>query len=879
MKRINSSNAITDRGLKSQAFDRQSVNSELECRVSIDETSGTPSPLRQNNNMIQPQFFAGRFLVFAFSLTVLLGQSRGQDIHWSDDGKQGWYQQQDDTGKIQFHLIDTQQKSSQLVLDQSWFDQQNGNKPVTGIYSTDQPKIFLIQSGRTLYRIDNQNKTSELLDPALIRQHRPRLFLPPKPGPRGKSTHITMENQTDHKVETFWVSETGKERAYEVLAPGQQIKQQTYVGHVWYLKRNGKPIGCFTVRPDDHVVFDKEFLDDIQFNSRPRAQNSRPLATAFTRRDPRSPDRRWEVQVRDHNLWIESKGDNSSKSQLTLDGTEENTFRNIGSGTRWLPSSTRNPDQCDVRWSPDSKRFIAHQTPVAPEHRVYYIESKPKNQLQPLLRSYQYPKPGDTLLSPRLRLFSVESKTEIPVSNQLFDNPFWTRFLGWSKSGDRFRILYNARGHQKLRLLEINANDGSVKTLIEETSQTFIHYSDSGKSTFRDLPGNEILWASERSGWNHLYRYDRDSGKLINAVTSGNWNVKRIHKIDMDQETIWFYAVGIHHDQDPYHEHFCRVKFDGSNLKVLTIGDGTHQIQFQPKGDTFVDTYSRVDMAPVRELRDSQTGKLIAQLNRQDTEKQFGKRRLTERFVAKGRDGETDIWGIIHWPINFDPSKKYPVVENIYAGPHDHHVPKAFRTGYGHRHAIADAGMIVVQIDGMGTAWRSKEFHDVCFKNLRDAGFPDRIAWLKAAAKRYPQMDLSRVGIYGGSAGGQNAMAALLWHSDFYKVAVADCGCHDNRMDKIWWNEQWMGWPVDESYRKNSNMENAHLLNGKLMLTLGELDQNVDPASTTQVVGKLIEHDKDFEFVLIAGKGHGAGESPWAAKKRLRFLKLHLGVE
>ena len=284
-------------------------------------------------------------------------------------------------------------------------------------------------------------------------------------------------------------------------------------------------------------------------------------------------------------------------------------------------------------------------------------------------------------------------------------------------------------------------------------------------------------------------------------------------------------------------------------------------------------------MALVRELRDSKTGELITPLGRQNTKQQFGKRKLTERFVAKGRDGETDIWGIIHWPINFDSAKKYPVVENIYAGPHDQHVPKSFRTGYGHRHRIADAGMIVVQIDGMGTAWRSKKFHDVCFKNLRDAGFPDRIAWLKAAAEKFPQMDLSRVGIYGGSAGGQNAMAALLWHNDFYKVAVADCGCHDNRMDKIWWNEQWMGWPVDDSYQKNSNMENAHLLKGKLMLTLGELDQNVDPASTTQVVGKLIEHDKDFEFVLIPGKGHGAGESPWAAKKRLNFLKEHLGVE
>ena len=179
------------------------------------------------------------------------------------------------------------------------------------------------------------------------------------------------------------------------------------------------------------------------------------------------------------------------------------------------------------------------------------------------------------------------------------------------------------------------------------------------------------------------------------------------------------------------------VKFDGSDLTILTAGDGTHEIQFQPNQDTFIDTYSRVDMAPVKELRDSQTGKLIAQLGRQNTEKQFGKRKLTERFVAKGRDGKTDIWGIIHWPINFDPSKKYPVVENIYAGPHDHHVPKSFRTGYGQRHRIADAGMIVVQIDGMGTAWRSKAFHDVCFKNLRDAGFPDRIAWLKAASQNF----------------------------------------------------------------------------------------------------------------------------------------------
>ena len=519
--------------------------------------------------MIHCQFSTVRVLVFVFALTTIFGQSRGQDLHWSNDGNQGWFQQPDPSGKLQFHFIDVENGFSQIVMEQSWFEQQSGKSTVTDIYSTQQPDVFLIQSGKDLYQIDCKKKTSELLKSELIQQHRPRLFLPPKSGPRGESTFITMINQTDQNVETFWVSEVGKERPYEVLKPGQQIKQQTYVGHIWYLKRNGKPIGCFTARPNDYIVFDEAFLDNVQFNSLPRAKNSRPIANAFNRQNPRSPDRNWEVQVRDHNLWIESKGEDPTESQLTRNGTEENTFRNIGSGTRWLTSSSRIPNPCDVRWSPNSRRFVAYQTPVAPENRVYYIESKPKNQLQPQLRSYRYPKPGATLLSPRLKLFSVDSKTEIPVSNELFDNPFWTRFLGWSQSGDRFWILYNARGHQQLRLLEIDANDGSVKTLIEETSQTFIHYSDSGKSTFRDLPNNEILWASERSGWNHLYRFDRTKGTLINAVTSGEWNVKRIQKIDMEQESIWFYAVGIYPDQDPYHEHFCRVNFDGSDLNVF----------------------------------------------------------------------------------------------------------------------------------------------------------------------------------------------------------------------------------------------------------------------------------------------------------------------
>jgi dipeptidyl aminopeptidase/acylaminoacyl peptidase len=248
---------------------------------------------------------------------------------------------------------------------------------------------------------------------------------------------------------------------------------------------------------------------------------------------------------------------------------------------------------------------------------------------------------------------------------------------------------------------------------------------------------------------------------------------------------------------------------------------------------------------------------------------------LPEPFAAKGRDGKTDIFGVIYRPSHFSPKKKYPVVEAIYAGPHGQFVPKDFGAFHGPQR-LAELGFIVVQIDGMGTNWRSKAFHDVCWKNLKDAGFPDRIAWMQAAAIKYPFMDLFRVGIYGGSAGGQNAMRAVLDHADFYKAAAADCGCHDNRMDKVWWNEAWMGWPVDESYAKNSNVTDAHKLGGKLLLTVGMLDRNVDPSSTMQVVDALIKADKDFEFIAFPSGGHGAGGSPYGTRRREEFFVQHL---
>ena len=294
---------------------------------------------------------------------------------------------------------------------------------------------------------------------------------------------------------------------------------------------------------------------------------------------------------------------------------------------------------------------------------------------------------------------------------------------------------------------------------------------------------------SERDGWNHLYLYDLSNGEVKTQITQGEWVVRKVERVDADQRQLWFQASGIYPDQDPYYIHHCRVNFDGSGLTFLTDGDGTHSVTWSPDRKTLVDTYSRVDQPPLIELRNAETGKLIGELERADWSRLLDTGwKAPERFLAKGRDEKTDIYGIILRPTNFDASKKYPVIEKIYAGPHGSFVPKAF-SEYLSAQAIAELGFIVVQIDGMGTSNRSKAFHDVCAKNLGDSGFPDRIKWIKAAAEKYPFMDLSRgVGIYGGSAGGQSSTRAVLAFGDFYTVAVSDCGCHDNRMDKIWWN-------------------------------------------------------------------------------------------
>jgi len=527
--------------------------------------------------------------------------------------------------------------------------------------------------------------------------------------------------------------------------------------------------------------------------------------------------------------------------------------------------------------SPDGSCIVFTEADKVERRKVTIVESTPNGSVQPKLEVFDYIKPGDPLPKPQW-VIEKSDGTKIRVARDLYENPFTESGeldAVWAPDSSEFYFNYNQRGHQLYRILAVNAKTGAVRVVVEETSKTFIHYY--GKSWRHWLHSRgEVIWTSERDGWCHLYLYDAQKGTPKRQITKGAWPVREVLHVDEAQKEIWFLASGLRAKEDPYHEHLCRVNFDGSGFQQLTEGDGNHSVEFSPNREFFVDTWSRADNPPVIELRRSRDGGLVCELEKAEASALLAAGwTMPERFVAKGRDGKTDIHGVIVKPSSFDPAKKYPVVENIYAGPHGSFAPKEFSRLMGH-HVIAELGFIVVQMDGMGTNHRGKAFHDVCWKNIKDAGFPDRKLWIKEAAKKRPWMDLSRVGIFGGSAGGQNAMRALLDHHDFYHVAVADCGCHDNRMDKIWWNEQWMGWPVDESYVKSSNKEDAHKLQGHLLLIVGELDTNVDPASTTQVVAALQKAGKSFDFMPISGTGHGAAETPYGSRLRMEFLVRHL---
>ncbi len=582
----------------------------------------------------------------------------------------------------------------------------------------------------------------------------------------------------------------------------------------------------------------------------------KPVKARNVREYDLSPDGKWRTHVDGGKLFLEEIGSGKEKKLLMDGDPEKQTF--------W-----------EVAWAPDSKKFVIGKVTKGQGRKVKIVESSPKNQLQPKLHVFNYDKPGDVISVARPWVFFVDGSEPFAADDSLLVNPFRVRNYKW-RDENTFTYSFVERGYGKHHLILADVIKREHRVIIREDSDTYIYVRDA--YAYKIDKGKEIIWRSERGGWSHLYLYDGVTGEVKNQITKGEMTVHEVVHVDEEKRRILFVAGGEIKGIDPYYRQYYWVNFDGSGLKRITRGGGNHYLEFSDDYSYAVDSVLGADRAGSYQIIDGNTGKVLSQIGGCDVSELTAKGwQMPEVFSTTDRDGKFEIWGTIHRPANFDPKKKYPVIENIYAGPHDQHVPKVFRFWNSGIHELTMRGFIVVRIDGKGTNKRCKEFSHFCYKNIVDAGFPDRIKWIKEAAKKYPQMDIERVGIFGGSAGGQNSTGALLHHGEFYKAAFSDCGCHDNRMDKIWWNEQWMDYPIGKHYQEQSNVTNAHKLKGALMLTVGELDRNVDPASTLQVVNALMKADKDFEYYIAPSGGHGAGEKLYLRRKRAEFFKKHLG--
>ncbi len=677
----------------------------------------------------------------------------------------------------------------------------------------------------------------------------------------GPDTEITFDNQTSEKVAIFWIDTNNQPQPYGQVEPKSRRAQHTFGGHRWLVENSqGDRLAVFEATDEADVALIDGAKQDVRA---PGRSSRRARGSASQAGSDRSPDGKWRAFVKDKNVFVQSlDGDSESGEAIQMSSDGEGEF-----------------EYSRPVWSPDSKSLVAFRIERAVTAEVHLVQSSPTKGGRAVLTSRPYALPGDAFSKHELNVFNVETRGQLKPAVDRFEHGWEQPRIRWNLTHGHFTYRMVDRGHQRLRVVDVDPKTGTVTNVIDEQSKTFIwtvHTEEIALSLVNWMEkSDELIYVSEQSGWRHLYLATVERPGELKPITSGEWVVRGVQQIDEERRQVWFSASGVVAGQDPYLVHFGRVNFDGSGLVWLTAGDGMHTIDFSPDRRFVIDRYSRVDLPPKHELRRVEDGQLVCDLEQSDTSGLSATGwKSPEVFSAKGRDGKTDIWGVIHRPLDYDPAKKYPIIEDIYAGPQGAFVPKSFSPGQRYK-ALNELGFIVVKIDGMGTSNRSKAFHDVCWHNLKDGGFQDRILWIKAAAAKYPEMDVDRVGIYGVSAGGQNAGAAVLFHPEFYKVAVAGCGCHDNRMDKASWNEQWMGYPVGDHYSECSNIDNAHRLNGKLLLIVGELDDNVPPESTLRYADALIRANKDFDLLVVPNAGHGIGGA-YGDRRMRDFFVRHL---
>lgn len=602
-----------------------------------------------------------------------------------------------------------------------------------------------------------------------------------------------------------------------------------------------------------------------------------------------SPDGTWAVYIRDHNLWAKDLT-TGRETQLTTDGIEHFGYATDNAG--WVKSE--NPV---VTWSPDSRQIATFQHDARGVGTMYLVTT---NVGEPKLQAWKYPLPSDTVVfrisrviirqgpdgRPRVvRLNMPADQHRSTISDHVnCDGAICD--VEWYPDASHVAFVSSSRDHKQAILRVANATTGEVRTVFEEQVPTQFQsgWAGFGEWNWRVLPAtNEVLWWSQRDDWGHLYLYDLATGRLKNQVTKGPWNVSRVTRVDPRSRTVWFIGQGREAGRDPYYQHLYKVRFDGTGLTLLTPENANHTVVASPDGRSFVDSYSTPTTPPVSVLRDLNTGRVLLELERADVSRLLATGwKPPTPFTVKSRDGRYDLYGLLFTPTSLDSTKKYPVINYIYPGPWGGSVgSRSFSPARGDHQALAELGFIVVTIDNTGTEFRSKSFHDAYYGNMGDNGLPDQVEGMKQLARRYPFMDLERVGIWGHSGGGFATADAMFRFPDFFDVGISESGNHDNRNYEDDWGERFHGLlrktNGGDNYESQANQLVAKNLKGKLLLAHGLMDDNVPPYNTWLVVDALQRANKDFDLIMFPHARHGFGAmGNYMMRQRWDYFVRHL---
>ena len=605
------------------------------------------------------------------------------------------------------------------------------------------------------------------------------------------------------------------------------------------------------------------------------------------RNDSPSPDGKLTAVIKDWNLWVRDVA-TGKETQLTTDGVKDYGYATDNAG--WKDSN-----RPIVLWSPDSKQIATFQQDQRKAGDMYLVDTRAGH---PTLRVWKYPLPGDTDVTMIERvIINVEERKTVRLKmppdqhrSSLCDDISCRGIeladAEWSPNSKRLAFVSSSRDHKEARLRVADAASGEIGEVLQEKVATQF---ESGWTSvnWRFLPeSSELLWFTESSGWGHLYMHDLATGRVKNAVTSGDWVVTEILRIDQKERVVYFKAGGREKGRDPYFQHFYRVGFDGKNLTLLTPEDANHDVTVSSSGQYFVDVYSKPDVAAVAIVRDA-TGKLVVELEKADISalRATGWKPPTP-IIIKARDGQTDLYGLMFQPTTLEPNRKYPVVNYIYPGPQGGSVgSRSFASARSDNQALAELGFVVVSIDGMGNPLRSKKFHDFYYANLGDNTLPDQIGGMKQLSARYAFIDIERAGIWGHSGGGFAAADAMFRYPEFFKVGISEAGNHDNRVYEDDWGERYQGLLTkndkgETNYDDQANQNHVKNLRGKLLLAHGTMDNNVPPYNTLLVVDALIKANKDFDLLMLPNRGHGFGNEPYMVRRRWDyFVKWLAGAE